>query len=228
MNVVAIDGYSACGKSTLAKDLANHLEWVYVDTGAMYRAVTFYFIQNDLLNEIDVDLIQRHLDEKIHLKFTLEDVDRILYLNGKNVSAELRSMEVAQMVSQVSALPAVRTAMVKQQQAIGAQQNLVMDGRDIGTVVFPNAFLKIFLTATTSIRVDRRIQQLEEKGETVVKKEVAQNLRHRDYYDTTRSHSPLCKAKDAIVIDNSQLSKAEQTAMILALINSRLTLKNGS
>ncbi len=228
MKVVAIDGYSACGKSTLAKDLANHLEWVYVDTGAMYRAVTFYFIQNDLLNEIDVDLIQRHLDEKIHLKFTLEDVDRILYLNGKNVSAELRSMEVAQMVSQVSALPAVRTAMVKQQQAIGAQQNLVMDGRDIGTVVFPNAFLKIFLTATTSIRVDRRIQQLEEKGETVVKKEVAQNLRHRDYYDTTRSHSPLCKAKDAIVIDNSQLSKAEQTAMILALINSRLTLKNGS
>ena len=228
MNVVAIDGYSACGKSTLAKDLANHLEWVYVDTGAMYRAVTFYFIQNDLLNEIDVDLIQRHLDEKIHLKFTLEDGDRILYLNGKNVSAELRSMEVAQMVSQVSALPAVRTAMVKQQQAIGAQQNLVMDGRDIGTVVFPNAFLKIFLTATTSIRVDRRIQQLEEKGETVVKKEVAQNLRHRDYYDTTRSHSPLCKAKDAIVIDNSQLSKAEQTAMILALINSRLTLKNGS
>lgn len=228
MNVVAIDGYSACGKSTLAKDLADHLEWVYVDTGAMYRAVTYYFLQNGLINVNDEDRINQHLAENIHLKFTLEAGDRILYLNGKNVSAEIRSMEVAQMVSQVSALPAVRTAMVKQQQAIGAQQNLVMDGRDIGTVVFPNAFLKIFLTATTSIRVDRRIQQLEEKGETVVKKEVAQNLRHRDYYDTTRSHSPLCKAKDAIVIDNSQLSKAEQTAMILALINSRLTLKNGS
>jgi cytidylate kinase len=228
MNVVAIDGYSACGKSTLAKDLANHLEWVYVDTGAMYRAVTFYFIQNDLLNEIDVDLIQRHLDEKIHLKFTLEDGDRILYLNGKNVSTEIRSMEVAQKVSQVSALPSVRTAMVQQQRAMGGRQNLIMDGRDIGTVVFPSAFLKIFLTAKTSIRIERRIKQLKEQGKTVVKKEVAQNLRYRDYYDTTRSHSPLCKAEDAILIDNSQLSKVEQNAMVLALIQSRLPLKNGS
>lgn len=228
MNVVAIDGYSACGKSTLAKDLAHHLEWVYVDTGAMYRAVTFYFLQigfSDFNNEA---LLSHHLTENIHLNFTLEDGERKLYLNGKNVSSPIRSMEVAQQVSRVAAIPVVRTAMVQQQQAMGARQNLIMDGRDIGTVVFPDAFLKIFLTASTAIRLDRRVHQLQEQGKPINRKEIAQNIRTRDYYDTTRSHSPLRKAADAIVIDNSQLSKAEQNAMVLSLIETRLSHKNGA
>ena len=228
MNVVAIDGYSACGKSTLAKDLANHLEWVYVDTGAMYRAVTLYFLHANLLNPINLDHIQRHLATNIHLEFALKEGDRQLYLNGENVNSAIRSIEVAQSVSQIAALPEVRMAMVHQQQAMGLRQNLIMDGRDIGTVVFPNAFLKIFLTASTAIRLDRRVHQLQKQGHQVNRKEIAQNLRYRDYYDTTRSHSPLCKAKDAIVIDNSQLSKSEQNAMVLSLIQTRLDHHNGA
>lgn len=228
MNVVAIDGYSACGKSTLAKDLADHLEWVYVDTGAMYRAVTLHFLQIGFLDFNNEALLSHELTENIHLNFALEDGERRLYLNGKNVSSDIRSMEVAQRVSQVAALPIVRTAMVQQQQAMGLRHHLIMDGRDIGTVVFPNAFLKIFLTASATIRLNRRIQQLEEQGKPVNRKEIAQNIRIRDYYDTTRSHSPLRKAPDAIIIDNSQLSKSEQNAMVLALIQSRLSHKNGA
>lgn len=228
MNVVAIDGYSACGKSTLAKDLADHLEWVYVDTGAMYRAVTLHFLKIGFLDFNNEALLSHELTENIHLNFALEEGERRLYLNGKNVSSDIRSMEVAQRVSQVAALPVVRTAMVQQQQAMGARQNLIMDGRDIGTVVFPDAFLKIFLTASTAIRLDRRVLQLEGQGKPVNRKEIAQNIRTRDYYDTTRSHSPLRKAADAIVIDNSQLSKAEQNAMVLSLIKTRLSHKNGA
>jgi cytidylate kinase len=228
MNVVAIDGYSACGKSTLAKDLAHHLEWVYVDTGAMYRAVTLYFLQIGLSDFNSEAVLSHQLTENIHLNFALEDGERRLYLNGKNVSSEIRSMEVAQHVSRVAALPVVRAAMVQQQQDMGARQNLIMDGRDIGTVVFPNAFLKIFLTASPAIRLDRRVHQLEEQGKKVNRKEIAQNIRTRDYYDTTRSHSPLRKAADAIVIDNSQLTKAEQNAMVLSLIQTRLSHKNGA
>jgi cytidylate kinase len=228
MNVVAIDGYSACGKSTLAKDLADHLEWVYVDTGAMYRAVTLHFLKIGFLDFNNEALLSHELTENIHLNFALEDGERRLYLNGKNVSSDIRSMEVAQLVSQVAALPVVRTAMVQQQQGMGLRHHLIMDGRDIGTVVFPNAFLKIFLTASATIRLNRRIQQLEEQGKPVNRKEIAQNIRIRDYYDTTRSHSPLRKAPDAIIIDNSQLSKSEQNAMVLALIQSRLSHKNGA
>jgi cytidylate kinase len=228
MNVVAIDGYSACGKSTLAKDLADHLEWVYVDTGAMYRAVTLHFLKIGFLDFNNEALLSHELTENIHLNFALEEGERRLYLNGKNVSSDIRSMEVAQRVSQVAALPVVRTAMVQQQQGMGLRHHLIMDGRDIGTVVFPNAFLKIFLTASATIRLNRRIQQLEEQGKPVNRKEIAQNIRIRDYYDTTRSHSPLRKAPDAIIIDNSQLSKSEQNAMVLALIQSRLSHKNGA
>jgi CMP/dCMP kinase len=209
---IAIDGYSGCGKSTLAKDLATRLSWVYVDSGAMYRAVTLYFIQQNL-SGVDVFENKHHLTNHIRISFE----DNSIFLNGINVGKEIRTMEVASLVSSVSAIPEVRTSMVEMQRAIGAEHCVVMDGRDIGTVVFPNACLKLFLTADFSERVRRRMIQDNQSNE----REIRRNLFLRDYYDTSRTHSPLTKANDAVVIDNTHLKKEEQLELTLTLLRLR-------
>lgn len=213
---IAIDGYSGCGKSTLAKDLASRLSWIYVDSGAMYRAVTLYFIQTGISgNDRDENIL--HLNEKIFLSFD----EKSILLNGQSVEQEIRSMEVATHVSRISAITEVRESMVRMQRTIGEKNHVVMDGRDIGTVVFPDACLKLFLTANFSERVVRRIDQLNQQGISSQEDEIRRNLFLRDYYDTTRTNSPLTKAADAIVFDNTHLSKTEQTELILTLLKMR-------
>lgn len=218
--VIAIDGYSSCGKSTLAKALAKKLHFIYIDTGAMYRAVTLYLLRNniDITNEQAVEAV---LDD-IHLNFHSRDYQSHITLNGEEVSEEVRQMAVSEKVSEVSAIKAVRTAMVKQQQRMGESKNVVMDGRDIGTTVFPDAQLKIFMTADPHIRAERRFKELQSKGETITLEEVFENLAHRDYQDTTRKESPLTRATDAIILDNTNLTEDEQLHFILKKVNSLL------
>jgi cytidylate kinase len=206
--VVAIDGYSSCGKSTLAKALAKKLHFIYVDSGAMYRAVTLFFLRNntDLNNH---DLIIDALDH-IDLNFHSRDYQSHILLNGEEVSEEIRQMPVSENVSKISAIKEVRLAMVKQQQKMGKSKNMVMDGRDIGTVVFPNAQIKLFMTADPKIRAERRYLELITKGEEVSLEEIFENIAHRDYQDTTREISPLTRADDAIILDNTNLTEEEQ------------------
>jgi cytidylate kinase len=201
---IAIDGYSSCGKSTLAKALAKEFGYVYVDSGAMYRCVTLYFLQNNIDLTSD-DAIQKALKE-IEIDFEENKV----FLNGTDVSEEIRSMQISNAVSKVSAIKAVRHAMVYLQQNIGIKQNLVMDGRDIGTTVFPKAQLKIFMTAHPMIRAQRRYKELLENGKSVPLDEVMANLNMRDYEDTHREESPLTQAEDAVVLDNSFMTPQEQ------------------
>jgi cytidylate kinase len=201
---IAIDGYSSCGKSTLAKALAKEFGYVYVDSGAMYRCVTLYFLQNNIDLTFD-DAIQKALKE-IEIDF---DENKV-FLNGTDVSEEIRSMQISNAVSKVSAIKAVRHAMVYLQQNIGIKQNLVMDGRDIGTTVFPKAQLKIFMTAHPMIRAQRRYKELLENGKSVPLDEVMANLNMRDYEDTHREESPLTQAEDAVVLDNSFMTPQEQ------------------
>jgi len=211
--IIAIDGYSSCGKSTLAKALADKLHYVYIDSGAMYRAVTLYFIRNNVSiaakEQVDEAL------KAIHIDFRKEAGKTHLFLNGEDVSEEIRQMYVSENVSEVSAIKEVRAAMVHQQQKMGQQRNLVMDGRDIGTTVFPNASLKIFMMADPDVRAKRRHLELTAKGETVSLEEVFKNLAHRDYIDTTRKESPLVRAEDAVVLDNTDLNEAEQLQFVL-------------
>jgi cytidylate kinase len=216
--VVAIDGYSSCGKSTLAKALAKKLHFIYVDSGAMYRAVTLYFIRNntDLNNH---DLIIDAL-EHIDLNFHSRDYQSHILLNGEEVSEEIRQMPVSENVSQISAIKEVRQAMVKQQQKMGKSKNMVMDGRDIGTVVFPDAQIKLFMTADPKIRAERRFKELAIKGETVSLEEIFENIAHRDFQDTTREESPLIRAEDAIILDNTRLTEEEQLQFALDRIES--------
>lgn len=211
--VIAIDGYSSCGKSTLAKALAKKLHYIYIDTGAMYRAVTLYFQQNniDLANE---EQIKEALDN-IHLNFHSRDYQTHITLNGEEVSEEIRKMDVSQLVSEVSTIKAVRSALVMQQQRMGKSKNIVMDGRDIGTIVFPDAPLKIFMTADPKIRAERRYKELQEKGENITLEEVFENIAHRDYIDTTRLESPLVRAHDAIILDNTELNEDQQLQFVL-------------
>lgn len=211
--VVAIDGYSSCGKSTVAKALAKKLHFIYVDSGAMYRAVTLYFLRNniDLSNNEEVG----HVLKDIHLNFHSRDYQTHITLNDEEVSEEIRQMPVSEKVSEVSAIKSVRKEMVKQQQRMGKSKNMVMDGRDIGTVVFPFADVKIFMTADPKIRAERRYKELIAKGEEVTLEEVFENLAHRDYQDTTRQESPLTRAKDAIVLDNTTLTEKEQLEFVL-------------
>ncbi|WP_129714463.1 (d)CMP kinase [Pedobacter sp. SYP-B3415] len=207
--VVAIDGYSSCGKSTLAKALAKSLNFIYVDSGAMYRAVTLYFLRNhtDISNE---QAVAAALDT-IELNFNARDYESHITLNGEEVSEEIRGMLVSDAVSEVSANKWVRHAMVKQQQRMGQSKNLVMDGRDIGTTVFPDAQVKFFMTADPKIRAERRYRELAAKpGNLVTLEEVFENLAHRDYADTTRKESPLIRADDAIVLDNTDMTQQEQ------------------
>lgn len=211
--VVAIDGYSSCGKSTLAKALAKKLHFIYVDSGAMYRAVTLYFIRNhtDLNNHnLIIDALQ-HID----LNFHSRDYQSHILLNGEEVSEEIRQMPVSENVSRISAIKEVRQAMVKQQQKMGKSKNIVMDGRDIGTVVFPDAQVKLFMTAEPKIRAERRFKELAAKGEKVSLEEIFENIAHRDFQDTTREESPLIRAEDAIILDNTRLTEAEQLQFAL-------------
>jgi cytidylate kinase len=212
--IIAIDGYSSCGKSTLAKALAKTLGYLYIDSGAMYRAVTLYFIRHEVPLE-DGGKIAEALND-IHIDFHIEEQDKVrITLNGEDVSEEIRQMYVSEYVSEVSAIKAVRLAMVAQQQRMGNNLNIVMDGRDIGTTVFPDADVKIFMTADPKVRAERRYLELKNKGEHVSMEEVFENLAHRDYIDTTRKESPLVRAEDAIILDNTELNEQEQLQFVL-------------
>ena len=208
--IIAIDGFSSCGKSTLAKAMAKALEYVFVDTGAMYRAIALYFLRNNIAFN-DNASIEAAL-HAIELRFKYNSVSQKsdMYLNGENVEQEIREMQVSQKVSEVASIAAVRDFAVAQQQAMGVDKGIVMDGRDIGTVVFPNAALKIFVTADPAIRLERRYQELLQTNPTISKEEVAANLQQRDSMDSTRVHSPLKQAEDALVLDNTNLDRAQQ------------------
>lgn len=214
--VIAIDGFSSCGKSTVAKALAKSLNFVFIDSGAMYRAVTLHFLENniDLNNEQSV---KTALNE-IQIDFIPAPDRTLTELNGRDVSDAIRSMQVSEQVSEVSAIRAVRQAMVKQQQELGKKRNIVMDGRDIGTTVFPDADLKIFMTANPQVRAERRFAELTAKGEVLSMEEVKENLAHRDHLDSTREESPLRQAEDAIVLDNSEINQEEQLQFVINLI----------
>ena len=214
--VVAIDGYSSCGKSTLAKALAKNLHFVYVDSGAMYRAVALYFLRNKIdLN--DHNQVTNAL-KKIHLNFHARDYETHITLNDEEVSAEIRQMPVSESVSAVSAIHEVRHEMVKQQQRMGRSKNIVMDGRDIGTAVFPDATVKFFMTADPITRAERRYKELLPKNPEITLQEVFENLAHRDYQDTTRKESPLVRAEDAIILDNTDLTPDEQLLFALSKV----------
>jgi cytidylate kinase len=212
---IAIDGYSSCGKSTMAKALAKDIGFTYIDSGAMYRCVTLYFI-NQHIDLDNLDAVHQALNE-----IELDVHENHFLLNGIDVSAAIRSMQISQMVSKVSAIKAVRIKMVAIQQAIGNTKNVVMDGRDIGTTVFPAAQLKIFMTADPAVRAKRRFDELQLKGEAVSLAEIAENLNMRDYEDTHRSESPLRQAEDAIVLDNTFLNPIEQLNYVKDLLSSR-------
>lgn len=211
---IAIDGHSSCGKSTMAKDLARRIGYVYVDTGAMYRAVTLFALRNNLFNEDDTvktDELEKHMPEiSITFQFNPETGRPDTYLNGELVEQVIRSLEVSNHVSAVSAIPFVRTEMVAQQQAMGQEGGIVMDGRDIGTTVFPNAELKVFVTASAEVRAQRRFKELEEKGMPADFDDILQNVIDRDYQDSHREVSPLRQADDALLLDNSNLTIPEQ------------------
>ncbi|MGJ1265298.1 (d)CMP kinase [Sphingobacterium spiritivorum] len=211
--IIAIDGFSSCGKSTLAKALAKKLNFVFIDSGAMYRAVTLYFIreQIDMNSE---EAIRKALD-LIHIDFIPNIEKTEIHLNDEDISDEIRQMYISDKVSEVSALKAVRKAMVAQQQKLGKRRNIIMDGRDIGTTVFPDADLKIFMTADPMVRAERRYLELTAKGEHVTMKDVIENLAHRDHIDSTREESPLRQAEDAIVLDNSDLNQDEQLEFVI-------------
>lgn len=220
--IIAIDGFSSCGKSTMAKDLARKIGYVYIDSGAMYRAATLFSLQHGFIRDgkVDADALKAHLLE-LHIEFRLNPQTGLpeTYLNGVNVEKEIRTMEVSNYVSPVSALAFVRQAMVEQQQAMGRKKGIVMDGRDIGTTVFPDAELKIFVTASPEVRAQRRVDELTAKGETVSFEEVLENVKSRDHIDQTRAESPLRKADDALLLDNSFLTIPQQDAWLLEHFN---------
>ena len=212
---IAIDGYSSCGKSTMAKDLARRIGYVYVDTGAMYRSVTLFALRNKLFNadgSVKTDELERRMsDIDIAFRFNPETQKPDTYLNGELVEQEIRSLEVSSHVSVIAAIPFVRTAMVAQQQKMGLEGGIVMDGRDIGTVVLPSAELKVFVTASAQVRAQRRYDELRAKGDTTITLEqVLANVTERDRIDTTRAESPLRRADDALLLDNSDMTREQQ------------------
>ena len=223
--VIAIDGFSSCGKSTMAKDLAREVGYIYVDTGAMYRAVTLFAMRNDVFDaegNIDETRLKALLPD-VKLTFQLNNETKLpeVCLNGENVERYIRTLEVSQHVSPIAALPFVREKLVEQQQAMGNEKGIVMDGRDIGTVAFPKAQLKIFVTASAEIRAQRRFKELETKGMPADFDEILQNVEQRDYIDTHRETSPLRQADDALVLDNSHLTIAEQKVWLMEKFNER-------
>lgn len=219
---IAIDGFSSTGKSTIAKQLATHLGYIYVDTGAMYRAVALFAMKEGIIDEnhFEVEKLIQNLDKiTISFKHNPNLGYSETYLNGENVEKQIRSIEVSQFVSKVAEISEVRAKLVQQQQEMRKNKGIVMDGRDIGTVVFPDAELKLFVTADPKVRAQRRYEELFSKGSQVTFEEVLKNVTERDYIDTHREDSPLRKAADAIEIDNSILTKEEQFAKILELVN---------
>lgn len=218
--IIAIDGYSSCGKSTLARDLASALGFAYVDSGAMYRAVTLYFLDHGIPLD-DQEAIENALD-RIRIEFKNLNGENHTFLNGADVEESIRDMRVSAAVSPVAAVPAVRRALVRQQQALGRSGGIVMDGRDIGTVVFPNADLKIFLIADEEERVRRRRLELLAKGFDLSEEEVRRNLTERDHIDSTREDSPLRQAADAVVIDNTHLTRKDQLEEALRLARAQM------
>ena len=215
---IAIDGHSSCGKSTMAKDLAREVGYVYVDTGAMYRSVTLFALRNGLFKEqeIDVEGLQKRMPEiNISFKFNPETGRPDTYLNGELVEQEIRSMEVSSHVSPIAAIGFVREAMVAQQQQMGRDGGVVMDGRDIGTVVFPNAELKVFVTASAEVRAQRRFDELKAKGMPADYEDILKNVQERDYIDSHREVSPLRQADDALLLDNSNMTISEQKEWLL-------------
>lgn len=219
---IAIDGFSSTGKSTLAKQLAQQLGYIYVDTGAMYRAVAFFAMQNHYIS-VDsfnkVELVNHLKNISLEFKFNNELGFAEMYLNGQNVEKEIRTIEVSAYVSKVAEVSEVRSKLVEQQKEMGKNKGIVMDGRDIGTVVFPDAELKIFMTASAATRAQRRFDELVQKGDAVTYEEVLKNVEERDYIDMHRDDSPLIMAEDAVEIDNSYLTREEQFQAVLDLVN---------
>lgn len=216
--IIAVDGHSSCGKSTLSKQLAQKLKYNYIDTGAMYRAVTLFALRNKLIanQKVDTEGLIRKLPEiKITFIYNEKEEKSDTILNGENIENEIRQLEVSNNVSPVATIKEVRQAMVKLQKAMGVNKGIVMDGRDIGTVVFPKAELKIFMTASNKVRAQRRFDELSNKGLNVTFDEVLKNIIERDHIDSTRAESPLRKADDAMVLDNSNLSRNEQLEWVL-------------
>jgi len=223
--IITVDGYSACGKSTLAKQLANELQYVYVDSGAMYRAITLYFLRNHI-DWTDKKQVQDAL-KNIQLDFRFNERAGIseIHLNDENVEYMIRDLVVAERVSEVASVKEVRAFAVTQQHKFGAKKGIVMDGRDIGTVVFPKAELKIFMIADNAVRVERRFKELYEKNPNITIEEVRDNIEMRDYMDSHRKISPLKKADDAIELDNTQLTREQQLQKALALVKQRMGTK---
>jgi cytidylate kinase len=220
--IIAIDGYSSCGKSTMAKQLAALLAYTFIDSGAMYRAITLYFIKNgvDINNKVQVVAALKNI--QLSFVWNEQTQETELQLNEENVSQKIRAMDIASNVSKIAAIAEVRAFAVAQQQAMGKGKGIVMDGRDIGTVVFPEAELKIFMTANPEIRAQRRFQELTANNPNISIEEVRHNLEERDYIDTNRKESPLRQAKDAILLDNSNLSKQEQLDLVLSWANEKI------
>ena len=216
--IIAIDGHSSCGKSTMAKDLAREVGYIYVDSGAMYRAVTLWALRKNYFNrnEIKTEALEKDMPG-ISITFRLNDETRLpeTYLNDENVEKEIRSLEVSSRVSPIATLPFVREALTRWQQQLGAEKGIVMDGRDIGTAVFPEAELKIFVTASAEVRAQRRYDELKAKGMEASYEDILQNVKERDYIDSHRAMNPLRQADDAIVLDNSELTIAEQKQWLL-------------
>ena len=221
MITIAIDGHSSCGKSTMAKNLARELGYVYIDTGAMYRSVTYYAMQNGIIDtdgNIDTNRLAEEMENiNISFKFNPETGRPDTYLNGVRVEDKIRTLEVSNHVSPIATLGFVREAMVAQQREMGKSKGVILDGRDIGTVVFPDAELKIFVTASAEIRAQRRFDELTAKGEVCSYEEILANVKERDYIDSHREISPLTQAEDAIVLDNSNMTIAEQQEWLLKL-----------
>jgi cytidylate kinase len=223
---IAIDGFSSCGKSTMAKDLAREVGYIYVDTGAMYRSVTLYALRNGFFaddNSIDTDGLEKEMENiKISFQLNPETGKPDTYLNGECVEKEIRSMEVSSRVSPIATLPFVRTALVAQQQRMGQDKGIVMDGRDIGTTVFPDAELKIYVTASAEVRAQRRYDELVAKGMPADFEDILKNVKERDYIDSHREVSPLRKADDALELDNSNMTIAEQKQWLMEQFNNAI------
>ena len=217
--IIAIDGFSSCGKSTMAKSLARNIGYLYFDSGAMYRAVALYCLENNLVSEdgIDTETLKGRMGD-IEISFIADPVTKnsITLLNGRDVEKEIRSIEVSKVVSKVAALDFVRTALIDQQREMGKAKRVVMDGRDIGTTVFPNAEMKIFVTASAEVRAQRRYDEIIARGDKADYNEILENVQQRDYIDQTREVSPLRKADDALLLDNSHMTREEQEAWLIA------------
>lgn len=223
---IAIDGFSSCGKSTLAKAIAKQLGYVFIDTGAMYRAVSLFALRNNFIvsKEIDVDSLVKNLS-KITLHFELNPATGLpeIVLNGENVEQEIRSIEVSSIVSRIAEIREVRTKLIQEQQKMGASGGVVMDGRDVGSVVLPNAELKLFITCDPLVRAQRRFQEMKQSNPSISLEEIQQNLEERDYIDTHRALDPLIQVEDAVLIDNTHLTPSEQLEVALAFVRERQT-----